>query len=177
MRLKILKYLLVASVALAALLQGQEIAMSRQMPLFEGLRNTSAIIFGVMGAWLAILHPESLKKIFGSDGGKIPDQEKGTIMLLFSPILISTAVIAAVLVIFPLVEFSKTIDYFATHKRVLRGLSFSLLSVLTLLQLWALILTLAPGNIVKKHIDKESAKSAVVKRMFSGTTKRQGSNK
>lgn len=176
-RLKILKYLLVVSIALAAYLHGQEIAMSRQMPLFEGLRNTSAIIFGVMGAWLAILHPESLKNIFRSNGGKLPDQEKNTIMLLLSPIIISTAIIATVLILFPLVELSKTIDYFLAYRGILRGLSFSLLSSLTLLQLWALILTLAPGDIVKKHIDKESTKNMVAKRMFSGTTKRKNSNK
>jgi hypothetical protein len=176
MRLKILKYLLIASIALAAFLQGQEIEMSKQMPLFEGLRNTSAIIFGVMGAWLAILHPDSLKKVFRSDGAKLPDQEKNTIMLLLSPIVISTAIIAAVLVLFPLVEFSKTVDYLVSYKGVLRGAAFALLSTLTLLQLWALILTLAPGDLVKRHIDKENAKNTVAKRMFSGTTKRKNSN-
>jgi hypothetical protein len=177
MRLSILKYLLVASIALAAFLHGQEIAMSKQMPLFEGLRNTSAIIFGVMGAWLAILHPDSLKKVFRSDGGKLPEQENNTIMLLLSPIIISTAIIATVLVLFPLIELSKTVDLFISYKIYLRGVSFSLLSTLTLLQLWALILTLVPGDIVKKHIDKENANNAVAKRMFSGTTKRKNSNK
>ena len=176
MRLSILKYLLVTSIALAALFQGQEIEMSKQIPLFEGLRNTSAIIFGVMGAWLAILHPDSLKKVFGSDGGKIPDQEKNTIMLLLSPIIISTAIIATVLILFPMVEVSKTVNSLIPYKGILRGVSFSLLSTLTLLQLWALILTLIPGDIIKKHIDKENTKKAVVKRMFSGATKRKSSN-
>lgn len=129
-----------------------------------------------MGAWLAILHPDSLKKVFRSDGAKLPDQEENTIMLLLSPIVISTAIIATVLVLFPLVEFSKTIDYLVSYKGVLRGAAFALLSTLTLLQLWALILTLAPGDLVKKHIDKENAKKGVAKRMFSGTTKRKNSN-
>jgi len=176
MRQRILKYLLIGCIAWAAFLYGQEIEMSKQMPLFEGLRNTSAIIFGVMGAWLAILHPDSLKKIFRSDGGKLPDQEKNTIMLLLSPIMISTAIIATALVIFPLVELAKTVDFLTSYKGILRGAAFSLLSALTLLQLWALILTLVPGDIVKKHIDKENAKNSVAKRMFSGTTKRNKSN-
>ncbi|BBL59934.1 hypothetical protein [Methylomonas koyamae] len=176
MRLKILKYLLVACVALLAFVHGQLIEMSRQTPLFEGLRNTSSIIFGVMGAWLAILHPDSLKKVFGNDGVKIPEKEKGTIMLLLSPIIISTSIIAVVLVLFPLIELAKTIDAFHQYKEILRGGSFSLLSVLTFFQLWALILTLVPGDIVKKHIDKENGRHAVVKRMFSGTTKRKNSN-
>ena len=176
MRLNILKSLLVASIALGAFIHGQEIQMSRQVTLFEGLRNTSAIIFGVMGAWLAILHPDSLKKVFRNDRGKLPEQEKDTIMLLLSPIIISTAVIATVLILFPLIEFSKTVSLLISYKGALRGVSFSILSTLTLLQLWALILTLAPGDIVKKHIDKGNAKSAVVKRMFSGATKRNKSN-
>jgi hypothetical protein len=142
------------------------------MPLYEGLRNTSSIIFGVMGAWLAILYPDSLKKIFGGGSQKLPEQEKQTIMLLFQPIIISTTVIAVVLILFPLFQVGKTINQLDEYKDVFRGLSFSLLSILTILQLWALILTLVPSDLVKKHIDKQNTKQEVVKRMFSGTTKR-----
>jgi hypothetical protein len=176
MRLNILKYSLVFCVALLAFMHGNAIEMSKQMPLFEGLRNTSAIIFGVMGAWLAILHPDSLKKVFGEKGARTPEKEKATIMLLFSPILISTTIIAFVLVLFPLVELAKTIDSLLQYKELLRKLAFAMLSILTLLQLWALILTLVPGDIVKKHIDIENAQNAVSKRMFSGARKRNGSN-
>lgn len=177
MRLSILKYMLVASLALIAFLHGQSIDISKQLPLFEGLRNTSAIIFGVMGAWLAILHPDSLKKIFGGHSKNLPEQEKNTIMLLLSPVIISTTIIAVVLVLLPMMEFAKTVKFLVSYKEILRGASFSILSVLTILQLWALILTLVPGNLVKKHIDKENTKNAVTKRMFSGVTKRKNSNK
>lgn len=156
---------------------GQHIAMTNQMPLYEGLRNTSAIIFGVMGAWLAILHPDSLKEVFGGGNQRLPEQEKKTIMLLLSPIIISTIIIAIVLVLFPLVELGKTISHLHAHKNIFRGLSFSTLIALTLLQLWALILTLVPGDIVKKHIDKENTSHAIKKRMFSGVTKLKKVNK
>ena len=172
MWLKILKLIFVFGVAVLAFNHGESISISTQKPLFEGLRNTSAIIFGVMGAWLAILHPDSLKKVFGKEGGSFPENERRTVMLLLSPIIISTIIIAIVLVLFPLIEFSKTIDVLLRHKEFLRSSAFSLLSVLTLLQLWALILTLLPSDIVKKHIDKEKAKKAVARRMFSKTTRK-----
>jgi len=40
-----------------------------QWPLYESLRNTSAIIFGVMGAWLAIICPDGIldKLIYKGD--------------------------------------------------------------------------------------------------------------
>lgn len=177
MRLIILKYVLVLCLAIAGYINGQHIEMVNQLPLYEGLRNTSAIIFGVMGAWLAILHPDSLKKVFSGGAQKLQEQENKTIMLLLSPIILSTTIIAVVLVLLPLVELGKTINHFQPYKEELRGISFAILVVLTLLQLWALILTLVPGDIVKKHIDKEKTNNAVAKRMFSGTTKRKEPNK
>jgi hypothetical protein len=174
MRLKVLKNLFLLSLALLALIHGGSIPMSQQMPLFEGLRNTSAIIFGVMGAWLAILHPDSLKKIFArsSPDRQLLETEEKTIRLLLTPIIISTTIIAIVLIIFPMVEFGKTVDFAVRHKELFRSLCFSILSVLTILQLWALVLTLVPGDIIKKHLDKRSTKKALVKRMFIGTKKK-----
>lgn len=174
MRFRILKYLFILSLVLLAFIHGQSIEIAKQMPLFEGLRNTSAIIFGVMGAWLAILHPESLKKIFASDklASKLPEAEEKTIKLLLSPIILSTTIIALVLILFPLVEFGKTVDLIVSYKELFRGICFSILIVLTILQLWALVLTLVPSDIVKKHLDKQNARGAVVKRMFRSTTKK-----
>ena len=43
---------------------GREIGLADQWPYFEALRTTSSIIFGVMGALLAIVYPEVVKQGF-----------------------------------------------------------------------------------------------------------------
>lgn len=40
---------------------GADIKLSEQWPYFEALRTTTSIVFGVMGALLALIYPEVLK--------------------------------------------------------------------------------------------------------------------
>jgi hypothetical protein len=150
---------------------GQDVPMTEQLPIYEGLRNTSAIIFGVMGAWLAILHPSSLKKIFSKEGGSISKDDRATINLLLSPIIISTFILLIVLVVPLLVAASRNIPILVQYSPIFRGISFSVMAVLTILQIWTLILTLVPSDILKRILQKEEAKENLKKGMFSGTRK------
>lgn len=151
---------------------GQSVPMKEQLPLFEGLRNTSAIIFGVMGAWLAILHPASLKKVFSKDSASISQEDRRTISLLLSPILISTFIISVVLVVPLFVSVAKSMHELSVYVDMFRGLSFALLVGLTVLQLWSLILTLVPNDILKKMIQKAEAKEKIREGMFFGTRRK-----
>jgi len=72
-----------------------------------------------------------------------------------------------------IISIGKTIPYVLGYKHELRGLSFAILGCLTLLQLWTLILTLIPGDLLKRNIQKQEAKEAVRGRMFSGTRKKR----
>ncbi len=150
---------------------GQHVPMKEQLAIYDGLRNTSAIIFGVMGAWLAILHPSSLKKIFSKEGGSISKDDKATINLLLSPIIISTFILLIVLVVPLLVAASRNIPIFVQYLSIFRGTSFSVLVVLTILQIWTLILTLVPSDTLKRIVQKEEAKENLKKGMFYGTRK------
>lgn len=150
---------------------GKFIPMKEQIPLFEGLRNTSAIVFGVMGAWIAVLHPDSLKEIFGQNRQNIPKKDRETIKQLLSPILISTCILSVVLIIPLFISIGKTIPILLQYQSTFRSASFSLLGCLTFLQLWALILTLIPGDIMKRNIQKQEAKDKVIDNLFSETKK------
>ena len=170
---KILVLIIVIGVAATCYYFGKNITIEEQIPLLEGLRNTAAIIFGVMGAWIAILHPESLKKIFSRNGGSVSLEDRETINLLLSPILISTFILFIVLVMPLAISIGKTIPYVLEYKHELRGFSFAILGCLTILQLWTLILTLIPGDLLKRNIQKQEAKEAMKNRMFSGTRKKR----
>jgi len=170
---KIILLALIFIIGLACYIFGQSIPMEEQTPLFEGLRNTSAIIFGVMGAWIAILHPDSLKHIFSKNGENISIEDKNTIKLLLSPILTSTCILSIVLVVPLFIVAGKTLPNLFQYKDVFRGISFTLLGYLTLLQLWTLILSLIPGEILKRNIQKQEVKDEVKDRMFSETRKKR----
>ncbi|MCI5122880.1 MAG: hypothetical protein D3908_17170 [Candidatus Electrothrix sp. AUS4] len=73
MRLTILLSIFIAILCYSV---GSDIKISEQLPLYESLRNTSAIIFGVMGAWIAILYPNSLLKIYGKLDAKNSEEEE-----------------------------------------------------------------------------------------------------
>jgi len=112
---------IVLFVAIAGYYLGQDVSMKEQLSIFEGLRNTSAIIFGVMGAWLAILHPSSLKKIFSKEGGSISKSDRATINLLLSPIIISTFILLIVLIVPLLVAVSRKIPMLVQYYSIFRG--------------------------------------------------------
>lgn len=140
--------------------------MESQMKAYEGLRNTAAIIFGVMGAWLAILHPNSLKIVFGEKTGEVTDKDKQTIKILLQPILAATGILIVVLILSPTALLAKTFPFLLEHRSFLRGASFSLLCSLTVLQLWALLMTLVPGDILQRSIQAKEKDKQVRKRLF-----------
>ena len=176
MVVKILTAIIILLTAVSGYCFGQAVPMSEQLPIFDGLRNTSAIIFGVMGAWLAILHPSSLKQIFSRQTSGISSDDRKTINLLLMPILVSTFIISIVLIIPLISAAAKSIPVLYENARIYRGVSFSLLACLTILQLWALILTLLPSDILKRMIQKSEAKEKIRDGMFSATRKKKKEN-
>src|SRR5690606_35030092 len=91
---------ILASLALlvGGVLLGREVPFSQQWPLYEALRTTAAIIFAVVGSWLAIIYPDRLKYAARSN---IPTANKGSdgIGRFFTPIAHSTAILCIILII------------------------------------------------------------------------------
>jgi len=63
----------------------------------------------------------------------------------------------------------KQVSFLLPHKELLRGVSFSLLIALTTWQIWTVILTLVPADMIKSKVDHENAKAAGRKSFFSQT--------
>lgn len=158
-------------VAIACFFCGKNISVSDQLPIYESLRNTSAIIFGVMGAWIAILYPSALLKIYGKTD--IEEAEKGSksIKQLISPMVLSTIIVSFVLVISLIAPVLRNIPLLITYKEIVRSFSFSLLGILTFSQLWALFATLIPSEIIRIAIDFTIKKRKKVKQKFPNIEK------
>lgn len=133
---------------------GAGIPFKEQWPLYESLRNTSAIIFGVMGAWIAIIYPNVLSKIYGRVNSSDAKAEAEKINKLISPMLYATTIVAIVLVIGLAAPIAKRIEYLSQYHNILRSLSFSIFGMLTIAQLWSLILTLIPNDIILRKLNR-----------------------
>ena len=149
---------------------GQKVVFVEQWSLYEALRTTAAIIFGVMGAWIAIVYPNSLTKIFDKNYDNKSAEIQKIKRLLF-PLTVSTSILAIVLLLGLLAPIIRQIDFFAKHAEIVRGMSFSTLGILTLVQLWTLIVSLAPGESLLFELAQEDDKSKTIKRLKSNIKK------
>lgn len=135
---------------------GRDIPFAEQWPMYEGLRTTAAIIFGVIGAWMAIIYPERLKLSFKAAQKKNPQTETG-LGQLFTPVVNSTLVLSIILLIGIIAPIAKRYPI-AFDLQWARGISYGTLVALTLFQLWTVLLTLVPANAIKSYADDEDAK-------------------
>lgn len=150
----------------AALLLGGAVPFAEQWPLYEALRNTAAIIFAVVGAWLAIVYPERLKMSQGKAPGAEPKSPDKLVKLL-EPIVNSTVILAVVLIVGLIAPLIKTAPFVREHVEVFRAISFIILASLTLLQVCTVILTLIPASDVRDQILGEKAVKHTVNSVFS----------
>jgi hypothetical protein len=156
----------------AAWILGAKVPFSQQWPLYEALRTTAAIIFAVIGAWMAIIYPERIK--FSLRGGtKPPVESSGRLSALFAPIVHSTLILGAVLLLGVAAPLVRPFQYVRDHVDLFRSISYFALVFLTLWQLLTVILTLIPADMVKSGIDASEAHAKAVDKHLGRTQVRQ----
>jgi hypothetical protein len=163
------KLLLIFLLVLALFYFGQNIPFEKQWPLYDSLRSTASIVFGVMGAWIAIIYPEALTELLGRTLKSETTDKSREVRKLISPLIYSTAILVAVLLIGILAPIFKLIPLLVDHTRLIRGISYSFLGVLTVLQIWSVLLTLLPADLVKININRVQNKQENRQRFLSRT--------
>ncbi|MBA1184512.1 hypothetical protein G7000_05465 [Pseudomonas stutzeri] len=140
---------------------GRAVPFEQQWPLFEALRTTAAIIFAVIGAWIAIIYPERLKLSFAENKSPEVKIDNG-LGKLFSPIVHSSAILCLVLLIGIIAPVLQSIPALEVYRVQCRGISYGILVALTLWQLWTVVLTLIPADIIKTYSDEEDRRKLFV---------------
>ncbi|WP_027329115.1 hypothetical protein [Marinimicrobium agarilyticum] len=163
------------AVAILSFIVGENIPMKEQVHIYDGLRNTAAIIFGIMGAWIAMLYPNKLNAIFKSKDLDKSAKEISEIKLLFKPMIYSTLILFVVISVSILVPVGRNLEFLVGYKGVLRSASFSLVCTITVLQFWSLLMTLLPGDFLKRDIDAKESKNKTIQAV-KPTRRRQKSN-
>ena len=134
---------------------GTKIEFAQQWPLFEALRNTASIIFAVVGAWLAIIYPERLKISFGRPGNA--ERSSAGIGILLTPAIHSTIILVVLLLVGVIAPMLKQIPEVMEQVVVFRGISFALVTGLTLWQIVIVVMTVIPADMLKSSSDIENA--------------------
>ncbi len=143
---------------------GRDVPFAEQWPMYEGLRTTAAIIFGVIGAWMAIIYPERLKLSFRPAKDKSQQSETG-VGQLFTPVVNSTLILGVILLLGAIAPIAKR--YQLLDIQWCRGISYAVLMALTLWQLWTVLLTLVPANTIKSFIDQDDERKRVLESLTS----------
>lgn len=143
---------------------GQKIPFVQQWPLYEALRNTAAIIFAVIGAWLAIIYPERLKISFHKNKVEKGTENSSSMGLLLMPAVHSTILLVILLLLGVAAQLLKQVPQVMAHVEIARGISFAWLVIMTCWQVAIVIMTLFPAEVVLSSSQREAAANAIVNR-------------
>lgn len=144
----------------ASYIYGGRIAFSVQWPLYEALRNTAAIIFAVVGAWLAIIYPERLRMSL-RDSVAVKEQESPNMRLLLTPAVSSAFILIVILAVgiaSPLLRQSGLAHLYVAQ---LRGFSFCLLMFLTIWQIVIVVISILPVDFLLQSEAEEKARGEI----------------
>jgi hypothetical protein len=130
---------------------GQSITYNQQMSAFGAAKDVATVVFGVMGVWIAIVYPDLLTKVI-ADGTDNKREQVFKLARLLRPLLVGAFVLVGYLLFALLGPLAKTIPWFITHAPLMRGTSFSVLSISVLLLIWSLVLALVPGRELQYHL-------------------------
>lgn len=152
---------LALAICICGFFLGKKVPFSMQWPLYEALRNTAAIIFAVVGAWMAIIYPERLRMSFGKSDKNSGERSSAHIRLLLTPAYHSTAILVVLLLIGILAPLVKPFPFVQLNVDWFRGSSYALLSALTCWQIAIVVLAMFPAEAVQTSVDREAARQEI----------------
>lgn len=136
---------------------GKDVPYQDLSDIFDSLKDTAAIIFAILGAWIAVIYPKDLKAIFHVNNSK--DIEATAVFeKLISSLIIVTFTLIIMIASMPIMALIKNIPFFQVYKEYLRQALLLYIYLLTLAQVYALLATLIPN--IKMLIDLARAKSS-----------------
>lgn len=151
---------------------GKNIRFADQWPLYESLRTTAGIIFGVMGVWIALIYPDAMSKILDKKtADKKVEFEK--VKKVLQPLVTASFILIIVLIVGLLAPIFKQINFFMDYVECLRVMSFFVLLVCSTIMIWLLIKVLIPGVEIKIEIEAIQKKAHVIKEYRKHTQSNQ----
>ncbi|MDQ1830182.1 hypothetical protein [Massilia scottii] len=139
-----IRFATVVAIAWLGYYFGTPVGLDIQWPLFEALRTTSAIVFGIVAALLALVYPDAVKNALR--GGAPADENDGGLGRLVTPCGHSAMLLVALVVMAPLIAWLGTFnpnDVTGNAATIRKG-TFSVFCVLSYWQIRILLMVLIP---------------------------------
>ena len=90
---------------------GKDVPYQDLSDIFDSLKDTAAIIFAILGAWIAVIYPKDLKAIFHVNNSK--DIEATVVFeKLISSLIIVTFTLIVMIASMPIMALIKNIPFF-----------------------------------------------------------------
>lgn len=147
---------------------GKDITYEAQSKYFDNVRTIASIIFGVTGAWLAITYPKALSSASAARQASADDRPKdlkkasedSKILIGFVRTMIISIIIIAISLFIPFVKEVLSLNQWAIDlKEYCRGVLYSLLGIISVIQLGLLSLTLKNTYLALNELKKETAEA------------------
>jgi hypothetical protein len=160
---------LISIVALYLLfVAGKNITYEAQSKYFDNVRTIASIIFGVTGAWLAITYPKALSSASAARQASADDRtealerasEDSKILIGFVQTMIISIIIIAISLSIPFIKEVLSLYQWAIDLKVyFRGVLYSLLGLISVVQLGLLCLTLKNTYLALTELNRETAEA------------------
>lgn len=164
--MRILRPIVLLCFSAIAGIAGRDIPVSVQVGVLSALFQAASIIFGILGAWLAIVYPQELQNLFKKDVNL--GEVGGLLERIFFPLRISASVVIFCILHTWLSPLFHLLPIFETYKTLVRQANFFFISFAVLATLWALIGVFHPMDSAELHLT--STKNAL-KRHSTRTSK------
>lgn len=132
---------------------GQQINLTEQFKIIENLKAIFAILFALFGIWIAICNPLT------SDTEKLEKISFDKILEALFLCILSLIIIGFIFFLTPIL---KNIYYIQLHKEIFRAILFVTVYLLTLIQVYTLIISLKPNDLIKDYLDKNNEKKKLL---------------
>lgn len=155
---------------------GRNVDMKTQIELYKAIQSISVVVFGVMGAWIALVFPDILTR--AKEGTEDGVFER---IRVFNWLIASMVTSTSVLLIAFIVQISdpilKQFPILILNKSVVRSASFSMVGFLASIEFWCVLMTLVPLDYSKEALYSAKNRLKTIRSKNRILRKRSGSGR
>lgn len=129
---------------------GKHIPFEFQAKLLDSLRDTSAVLMTVLGIWMAVICPGLLSKLFDGERIDVDDETYKRIRSITIPLSIAALIVCFEIVLPWVALVLKQIEALNEFRDYLRCASFFIISLLCLIQLFAVLIAIIPIERIRR---------------------------
>jgi hypothetical protein len=155
---------------------GDGVKLERQLELFGALRDFSAVIFAVVGIWMALICPDAVKKVYANKDSDHQRQLRRLKFLIF-PLVLSAICIFIAMSVEVFASALPSIQFFREHADLLKRTSYAGIFALCFLEIWSLLQALVPAIFITDDIQKAVDQRKASDQITPNSLKRKQGNR